>query len=230
VPPWYNLEYVNRARGHAEIYFKELLGMMDNPCQITWNGAAPVSFILDDIDYSRFKKYSGGQGFYTDQLVTRPVKDSCSINDHFHASYPGKIRLGSMFQPYDKYFTEGFLQASRQGMRFCLPLGRESDKVRLATIAEFAWNPVEYNADKSLWKALLRFYGEETAQELMLFNDYLYELREIILAKKEFQIQKRFSNRTGNLRQKLEESYRRLEQTCENQALLEELKMYLQCF
>ncbi len=230
VPPWYNLEYVNRSRGHAEIYFKELLGMMDKSCRIAWSGAAPVSFILDDIDGSRFNEYVGGRAFYTDQWFTRPREDSCTINDHFHVSYPGKIRLGNLFQPYNKYFTGAFLESSRQGMRFCLPMGRESDKVRLATIAEFAWDPFAYDADKSLWKALVRFYGQETAQELMLFNDYLYELREIILAKKEFQVQKRFINRTGELRQKLEESYQRLEQTCDNQLLLMELKKYTGCY
>ena len=46
------------------------------------------------------------------------------------------------------------------------------------TVADFEWNTNAYNADYSLWKALYTSFGNETAKELLLFNDKFYELVE----------------------------------------------------
>jgi len=57
------------------------------------------------------------------------------------------------------------------------------DRIRLQTASDFLWNPVSYNADLSLYKALVSEFGIEMSRNILKFNDLYFKIKsELILA------------------------------------------------
>jgi hypothetical protein len=174
LPVFSDNSILHKAGIYGKYYFKDLNFTLNEPIVLLWNGPAEYSFSLDGADILRFEKETGKRMVWLDNTLMMNKK---YLMEKGNASiYPGKARVGSFFDPYkinskaigsDFYNSEALIN---------LPELSPLTLIRLYTAADYLWNPEGYNADLSLWKALVLHYGKETAIELIRFNDLCYGL------------------------------------------------------
>ena len=66
--------------------------------------------------------------------------------------YAGKLRVLSLFEPYQLHAYNDFYEQSGN-KKILLNVGQLSacKAIRVMTAADYFWNTSEYNADKALW-------------------------------------------------------------------------------
>lgn len=170
VPPWYANGSLMASRGQAEQYFGDMNGKLPPGLEILWSGAATQSFDLNYADYFRYRQLAGRELVLFDNSMNRVpemVEDTVSLKD-----YAMKLRSLNIFHPYDVRHIDPVLLPDKIGkVLINSPLSSEIMKIRIATAADFLWNPEAYDPDYSLWKVLVSRFGRTASLELYRFSD-----------------------------------------------------------
>ncbi len=174
-PPWYLNEFVDKSQGKAESYFSDLQAMIPQDVAIVWTGNTVRSLSLDNADIFRYKQLIGRNPMLWDNTLY--ARSMTGKYGGYPSLYPEKSRLCNIFEPLDITVPDHFYQYN-DGPQMYVNGDTYSDpyKIKFMTVADFEWNNDAYNADFSLWKALLKTYGKEYALKLMIYNDTYYHL------------------------------------------------------
>lgn len=172
LPPFYNNELLDRY----------------DPCPLRlpegtvplYGGGAYYSLHTDAFDLIRFEQYAGKRPAFIDNSM-----QLSTISGGYNGTYPfipGKTRLYNLFEPFQNYSLRDLLPLLSNEL-FIVGYGprMESDLIRLATAADFMWNPDEYDPELSLWHVLFTRYGKKTAADLIQYADKYGHMLEVLL-------------------------------------------------
>ena len=180
-PPWYSNEHIDRSRGKAEQYFKDLTFQIPPDVAVVWTGPTIRSLSIDMADLYRYKGLIGRWPMIWDNtLYARSLKS----RDYggYPAHYPGKVKLCNLFEPFDTYRPDNFQNYSDHAQMYTNGSAySEVYRIKYATVADYEWNTAAYDPELSLWKVLRRLYGEACAKELLRFNNAYYEVYDACL-------------------------------------------------
>lgn len=175
-PPWYLNEFIDKSRGRAEQYFRELMPQIPGDVAVIWTGPTERSLSVDMADIFRYKKLIGRNPMLWDN--TLDARGLSSEYGGYPGLYPGKIKLCNLFEPYDVDLPENFHEYNDGPHMFINgAITSEQYQVKYSTVADYEWNTSAYDPDFSLWKTLLSRYGKVTAVNLLKFNDVYYSLK-----------------------------------------------------
>ena len=223
-PPWYLNEFIDKSRGRAEAYFRDLQLMIPKDVHIIWTGNTVRSISFDKADVKRYADLCGSEPMLWDNtLYARSLE---GIYGGYPSMYPGKIKLCNLFEPWDVVLPDDYASSSPHFYSNGCP-NTEIYKIKYATLADYQWNPAAYNPECSLWKILLVMFGSETAWELMTFSQqYYFILENVILIERENKENKSLFKSTQYAHSKLETILNKMSPalTEANPALYEELK------
>ena len=223
-PPWYSNDFINRADGQADTYFRELTIQIPSDVAIVWTGPAVRSLSIDMADIHRFKDLTGSWPMVWDNtLYARSIE-----REHYGgytAHYPGKVRMCNLFEPFDTYRPENFHRYSSAGHIYINANAyRETYKAKLATVADYLWNTSAYNPELSMWKVLNQTYGTACAKQLIYFNDAYYGLYQICLRREAGDAGKTYTDRGSAFIEAMNDCLQRIDKAgCAGQILLQEL-------
>ena len=180
-PPWYSNEHIDRSRGQAEQYFKDLAFQIPRDVAVVWTGPTIRSLSIDMADLYRFKLLIGRWPMIWDNtLYARNLKSK--RYGGYPTYYPGKVKLCNLFEPFDTYRPGNFQDYSDGGRMYTNGAAySEVYRIKYATVADYEWNTAAYDPELALWKVLCRLYGPACAKELLLFNDAYYDVYEMCL-------------------------------------------------
>lgn len=222
-PPWYLNEFIDRSRGRAESYFKDLNTMIPKDVSIIWTGNTVRSLSFDKADVKRYADLCGREPMLWDNtLYARSLE---GIYGGYPSMYPDKIKLCNLFEPWDVAVPENYEESSPYFYSNGLP-NTEIYKIKYATLADFQWNPKAYNPEESLWRVLLSTYGKETAADLIVYNQYYFNaLEKVIKIERKIEKDASYIQTTQEAIKNLKEVYKTLTSSLQNQnpALLKEL-------
>ena len=181
--PIYNNEYVDYGNGRAEVFLNDMVSRFNNNLSYFWSGNSYHSLNNDNADLERMTSYlNKALIFWDNSIITRSETGNYS---GYYPSYPGKIRLYNLFEPYDDENIKVILNRTNTNQIFFNGRVRsELDLIKFTTVADFSWNSRTYDPDMSLWKVLVSRYGSEAAMVLMILNDQYFSLVEVILKMK----------------------------------------------
>ncbi len=216
-PPWNNLSYINKSRGRAAQYFQDLRNRSPESIHYLWSGNANKSYAFDGVDIHRIKKIMGEQPILLDNTFFNPP-DSLSIN-RFHKSYPGKVRLCNLFEPYDLISPESYDEQKETERIMNSSLQSPVEMIRLMTAGAYLWNTEDYNSDFVLWNILVSEYNKKIAKELISFNDYFYNLKAIWLVRKSLEDPDYYESRVEQLITELQNSFDTVSELCSDKHL-----------
>jgi hypothetical protein len=175
-PPWYANEFIDRSEGRAEIYFRELAAQIPAGVGIVWTGPTVRSLALDAADLRRYRDLAGRSPLFWDNTLYARTVESASYGG-YTAHYPGKVRMCSLFEPFDAERPTDFHHLTDGGRVYVNGTAdSEIYRIKYATVADWAWNAAAYDPERSLWKALVQAYGKEVAVEALRFSDAYYGL------------------------------------------------------
>jgi hypothetical protein len=224
-PPWYSNDFINRAEGKAEIYFKELTFQIPSDVAIVWTGPAVRSLSIDMADIRRFKALIGRWPMIWDNtLYARSI--ASKHYGGYTAHYPGKVRMCNLFEPYDTYRPQNF-QAYSSGGHIYINADAYKDtyKAKLATVADYLWNTSAYNPELSIWKVLCQTYGAACAKELLYFNDAYYGLYQTCLRMEAGKTENSLTDKSKTFMEAMKGFLKRIDEAaCAEQSLLQELE------
>ena len=222
--PWNRLDIIDRGQGQAEFYYRDLNRSFSDNIPIYWTGGSYCSKSIDFAEFQRMRKIIGNATVLFDNSL---YDSELRFNTKFVRNYyAGKIRALSIFEPYNFITFNDFYEQSR-GRKILLNTNSlsELNTIRILTAANYFWNTIAYDPDKSLWIVLNKLVGRDDAINLLHFNDAYYGLKEICekieingLQYKNLRIAKNFENN-------LIKYYEELEMSIDNKALLAELKV-----
>ncbi len=175
-PPWYLNEFIDKSRGHAEAYFRDLMLQIPEDVVIIWTGNTVRSLEYDIADIERYRELVGKYPMLWDNTLY--ARGLTGLYGGYPIYYPGKARMCNLFEPYDIKVPKDFYKYNDGRMMYTNG-GIDSEFYKLIkylTVADFEWNSNEYNPDFSLFKALIYQFGREGALKLIDFNDIYYSL------------------------------------------------------
>ncbi|MBE9511577.1 MAG: beta-N-acetylglucosaminidase domain-containing protein [Bacteroidetes bacterium] len=179
-PPWYLNEFIDKSRGRAEQYFRDLIPQIPGDVAVIWTGPTVRSLSIDMADIFRYKKLIGRNPMLWDNTLY--ARGLSSDYGGYPALYPGKVKMCNLFEPYDVNLPESF-EKYNDGPHMYIngAMTSEQYQVKYSTVADYEWNTSGYDPDFSLWKTLLSRYGKETAVNILKFNDIYYSLKNVCL-------------------------------------------------
>ncbi len=200
IPYWFNNKDMDGSEGRAELYLGELKSLVTGGFHYFWSGSSVNSMGTDDADIMRISNILDTKPCLWDNSMT--FSDTSPVMEY----YAGKISLYNVFEPFEnnevKYLYENL---DKSEVFFNSSPQSELGIIKTLTIADFAWNMNNYDADLSLWKILQSRYGIASAKELVLFADtYASLLRYAVELKNPMHYQRLVRN-TESLQMSLEE-------------------------
>jgi hypothetical protein len=170
IPKFSNLEKISAHEIESAIYFKSLC----KDLKLIWTGPAAYSASIDDINFKQITElYRQNPDLLDNYLLADNLKTS-EIKEY----YTGKLRLKSIFEPYDLQVSEKTM-SKQDRMILNTPELTEINTIRILTAVNYYWNSSKYDADKSLWIVLNKLYGKQNAINLLQFDDAYMGLIEI---------------------------------------------------
>ena len=160
----------------GQSYFDKLNTSVPKFDKILWSGA---------VEYPEFIDHSDLKDYRAESLVLLSKhfnmrKESC-LTGSYYSLYPGRALTGSLFEGFNTEIVDIEPNILGNEFIFDLEVFSELNMIRLFSSADFLWNSSAYNSVFSSWKVLLKLYGKETAQNLILFNDAYYKLYAITI-------------------------------------------------
>ncbi len=180
-PPWYCNIFIHSSRGFGAVYFRELIPRIPTDVVMTWTGAAVRSLIVDQADYQKFTKLIGKKPMLWDNTLYARSIESDSGYAYWGQYNPGKSVLLSLFEPYETILPIDFAQMSAQKSIYINSGINPLYKIKFMTVADYLWNPKQYDPDRSLWRALVLTFGKQAALALLEWNDTFYRLHARVL-------------------------------------------------
>lgn len=179
-PPWYLNEFIDKSRGRAEQYFRDLIPQIPDDIAIIWTGPTVRSLSYDDIDFFRYENLIKRKPMIWDNTLY--ARGLTGKYGGYPAMYPGKVRMCNIFEPYDVLVPKDFYKyIDGPHMYINGAALSETYKIKYSTVADFEWNNNAYNPDLSLWKTLVSDFGKEPAIHLLQFNDAYYGLTDVCM-------------------------------------------------
>ena len=222
-PPFNSLELIDYSKGQSVFYFNNLRNAISRDLSIVWTGDSYCSNSIDYPELNRMYNLIHDYPILLDNsLFTSDLRFKTKNIQNYYA---GKIRVLSLFEPYNMNTYNNFYLHNR-ARKVILNINSlsESGTLRVLTAANYYWNVKDYNPDKTLWIVLNRLYGRETAIKLLKFNDAVFGIKEICrkiesngLHHKNVRIAKSFKN-------SLIKYYDLLEKDLDNARMLEEIR------
>jgi len=233
-PPWYLNEFIDKSRGRAEQYFRDLIPQIPGDVAVIWTGPTVRSLSIDMADIFRYKKLIGRYPMLWDNTLY--ARGLSSNYGGYPALYPGKMKMCNLFEPFDVDLPENF-EKYNDGPHMYIngAMTSEQYQVKYSTVADYQWNTSCYDPDFSLWKTLLSKYGKETAVNILKFNDVYYSLKNVCLQTDTDQNINKIIKRGINYSNRLQVIYSLLENNLKtNPYLFNEITGFkddaLQCF
>ena len=171
-----NLAAINNNEIDAAIFYNTVINQFNN-LKLAWTGPDEISVKIDDAHCYRIHEIVKQNPIFIDNSLEIPDKRLNS--DYLKDYYAGKIRLGSLFGPYENNFSNKLSSDPHSKVILNVNNLTELNTIRMLTAIDFYWNANDYNPDKSLWIVLNRLYGKENAKNLIYLNDAYYGLLEI---------------------------------------------------
>lgn len=178
IPPWYLNEFIDQSRGKAEAYLSDIARMIPADVAFVWSGNTVRSLSLDEADIYRWRQLTGRNPMLWDNTLYARTAEG--VYGGYPSQYPERIRLCNLFEPLDILVPESFQNMSdKRQMYVNGDTWSDLYKIKYMTVADFEWNTAAYNADLSLWNALVKTYGKDNTIRLLQFNDRYYGLKEL---------------------------------------------------
>ncbi len=234
-PAPYLNQFIDRSRGSAEAFFRDLSRHLSPRVAIVWTGNTVRSLAYDHADIRRYTSHIGRRPMIWDN--TPYARHSASRYGGYPALYPGKAVMCNLFEPHDVTYPEDFADHLDGHYYSNLGSGGQLSRIQYLTFADFTWNLEAYQPDFALFKALTASFGKDGARNLLAFNDRYYALVAIWAAIRNgrehrsgvgpFVLDKSLTDRAERAISQLNESYARLA-SIENEVLKAELKSKLE--
>lgn len=174
VPAQYNNKFIDYGMGTAETYFRDLASHLDASIPLVWTGNTIRSLSYDMADLKRIKDvYRKTPMVWDNTQYARTVE---SKNGGYPMNYPSKSVLCNLFEPYDIQYPKDFYKYVDAHYYNNNTGSGEINKIKYLTFSDFSWNSNQYNADFSLYKALIKFVGPQGAEKLLRFNKLYFDL------------------------------------------------------
>jgi hypothetical protein len=128
-----------------------------------------------------FRTYYGDTP-YTFLDFTMFLKDKDMGYFGYDSLYPYKLLTSDLFEPFGNEVVHEVYDNAANILLVYKVTG-VFDRIRLRTASDFLWNPANYDADLSLYKALVAEFGPDDAELVLEFNDLYFKVRsELIIA------------------------------------------------
>lgn len=181
MPYYSNNLFINSCCPNQEFYEELLDNTRYNNVSCIWSGYDLQSWRIDEADAYMFRKYCSCPFSFLD--FTLYMKDQDMRYFGYDSVFPHKLLTASLFESYENEIVPEIYEKTEH-----IILGYDVsdlfDRIRLKTASDFLWNPVSYNPDLSLYKALVSEFGIEISRNILKFNDLYFQIKsELILAK-----------------------------------------------
>ncbi len=225
VPRWSNLSSIDKGYEDVYFYFYNLNQTINRDIQLYWTGSSRYSSSVDYADLNRIQLIYDRIPSYIDNSLIGSEKRFNS--DFVRQYYAGKIRIQSLFDPYNLKTGNSFSNSSHYP-KILLNLKELSslETIRALTALGYFWDTEKYNTDKSLWIILNKLYGRNTAINLLYFNDAYFGLKEVCQKIENNGHQYKNTRVAKNFENSLKEYYKKLESDLDDE-LLKELEVYI---
>lgn len=162
-----------------------------------WSGYGFQSWRIDEADLLMFEKYCSCPITFLD--FTMYPKDRNMGYFAYDSLFPHKLLTSSLFEPYENEIVPEVYNKMEK-IILVYNVSNVFDKIRLQTASDFLWNPVSYDADLSLYKALVSEFGIERVQDILKFNDLYFKIKaELIFVKNPLTNKKQHLRKSANL-------------------------------
>lgn len=224
VPRWSNLSSIDKGYEDVYFYFYNLNQTINRDVELYWTGSSKYSSSVDYADLNRIRLIYNRAPSYIDNSLIGSEKRFKS--DFIKQYYAGKIRIQSLFDPYQLNVCNSFSDCSHNP-KILLNLKKIDglETIRALTAVDYFWDTKKYDADKSLWIVLNKLYGRNTAINLLYFNDAYFGLKEVCQKIENNGHQYKNVRVAKNFENLLKEYYKKLESDLDH-ALLKELEVY----
>lgn len=220
VPPWYWNEAIDRSWGKARYYFIDLARMIPEDVRVIWTGNTVRTLFMDRLDVLRFEELLGRKPMLWDNtLYARKHHNGGMV------IYPGKGRMACHYEPWDVWVPEDFYKLNDDHHMYANGYFHGyTYNIKAMTLADFEWNNNAYNADESLWKAMLKLHGKELSLLLLENSDAFYAFQDMLLhiiadGKKE-----KYMTKAEAYREKMDQTQEELEDLIDSELFINEFK------
>jgi len=223
IPEFNNLESINKSKGQAANYFENLRDNLPTSISIVWTGENTCSNSIDYLNINQINSLIKDQAIFLDNSFFNSALRFKS--DYLKHYYSGKLRLSSLFEPYNFKTLDNFHDYNKDS-KVILKLDsfNELNSISTLTASNYYWNTKEYNPDKSLWIVLNNLYGREQAINLLKFNDAVYGIIELCQKTENNGINNKDIRIAKLFKQSLIEQSEQLSEGVKNKVLLSELE------
>jgi hypothetical protein len=168
-PTWSNNEQINYSRFEGNIYISEMQSQIPLSSKLVWEGNTEHSYAIDLTDFIHFSNHSLSKLIFWDNSIVINSYNSTNRNNR------RVVRLRNLFEPFEVQLTK---DVKTSIIHFISRIDSFSQitKIRLSTLADYLWNPLQYSPEISLWKTLVSWYGTEAAELLITFNEEYQKL------------------------------------------------------
>ena len=160
----------------SRLYFDNIDDLGMNFTKTLWTGAVEFPEFIDPSD---IYNYSGNSVSLL-SMHSNMRKESC-LTGSYYSLYAGRALTGSLFDGFNTKMIGITPEMLNYECLFDLENFTELNLIRLLSSLDYLWNSSAYNPTFSSWKVLVKLYGKETAQSLVLFNDAYYRLNSTII-------------------------------------------------
>ena len=176
--PWSRLDFINMGMGQAEFYYRDLIKNLHLDIPVYWTGGSYCSPTIDYAEWFRMQKLTQKKPLLFDNSLNYNLQRY--KNDEAKKFYAGKLRVLSLFEPLKAEYPDHFhLLNHDKKILLNIDSFTKINSLKAITAANYYWNTINYDSDKSIWKVLVKFYGIENAKNLVYFNDCYFGLKEM---------------------------------------------------
>lgn len=232
LPSWSNSQCIRRSRGKGELYLSELHKKTSSSINFGWKGPDDPFYKMDDIEINYIEQILSKYPFLFFTNVNPQSKDI--FDNDFISTFPGRARNCSMFSHFNLQLPDKFY-AKISDSQCLIQHHRDNifEKIRIASYADYLWNPDNYNPERSLFIILSKYFGQDNAINLVKFNDLIYAVYERYVKSMNLENTKKFYRSAGEYMNQLNSVYNQLIKNIQDEAAcqaLEELKKQTEFF
>ncbi len=171
VPPRYNEMLREKGGGFAEDYLEDIGRGLPRDAGVVWTGPAVRSLAVDGVSVERFSRSVGGRPIvlWDNTLYALEISP-------WYGESPLRARLASFFEPF-AIDAEGLEGLSHDAEIYVNGSSGGRYRVKMATVADYLWNPEAYDPDRSLWRAMVARWGRAGAARVVAWDAAYWEER-----------------------------------------------------
>ncbi len=171
VPPWYNEMFREMGGGFSEDYLEDIGRGFPRDTGFVWTGPAVRSLAVDGVSLERFSRSVGGRPIvlWDNTLYALEVGG-------WYGESPLRARLASFFEPF-AIDAQGLEGVSHDAEIYVNGQSGGRYRVKMATVADYLWNPKAYDPDRSLWRAMVARWGRDDAARVVAWDAAYWEER-----------------------------------------------------